>query len=96
MNWRNPILGLDTRDGGAGILNGLPYWNMDFSIKKNIRVTEGVSLELQGVFANVFNHKQWIDNYLVSTTPADLVLSEPLARESRETSNWACGSLLNQ
>jgi len=64
MNWRNPILGIDNRDGGNGILNGLAYWNMDFSIKKNIRVTEGVSLELQGVFANVFNHNQWTDNYL--------------------------------
>jgi len=64
MNWRNPILGIDTRDGGNGILSGLAYWNMDFSIKKNIRVTEGVSLELEGVFANVFNHNQWTDNYL--------------------------------
>ena len=61
MNWRNPILGLDTKDGGAGILNGLPYWNMDFSIKKNIKVAESISLELQGVFANVFNHDQWYD-----------------------------------
>jgi carboxypeptidase family protein len=60
-NWRNPILGLDTRDGGYGILNGLRYWNMDFSIKKSIRVAEGISLELQGVFANVFNHNQWLD-----------------------------------
>jgi hypothetical protein len=60
-NWRNPILGMDTRDGGFGILNGLPYWNMDFSVKKNIRVAEGFSLELQGVFANVFNHNQFLD-----------------------------------
>jgi hypothetical protein len=63
-NWRNPILGLDTRDGGAGILGGLAYWNMDFSIKKSIRVAESVNLELQGVFANVLNHNQWTDNYL--------------------------------
>ena len=63
-NWRNPILGIDNRDGGNGILNGLAYWNTDFSIKKNILVTEGISVELQGVFANVFNHNQWTDNYL--------------------------------
>jgi len=63
-NWRNPILGIDTRDGGAGILGGLSYWNMDFSIKKSIRVVESVSLEFQGVFANVLNHNQWTDNYL--------------------------------
>jgi hypothetical protein len=60
-SYRNPILGLDNRDGGFGILTGLPYWNMDFSIKKNFRVTEGISLEFQGVFADVFNHNQWLD-----------------------------------
>lgn len=59
--YRNPILGLDTRDGGAGILNGLPYWNMDFSLRKQIRVAESVSLEFEGVFANVLNHNQWLD-----------------------------------
>jgi len=64
MNWRNPILGLDNRDGGSGFLGGLSYWNMDFSIKKSIRVAESVSLEFQGVFANLLNHNQWTDNYL--------------------------------
>jgi len=63
-NWRNPVLGIDTRDGGAGILGGLAYWNMDLSIKKSIRVAESVSLEFQGVFANVLNHNQFTDNYL--------------------------------
>ena len=60
-NWRNPILGLDSRDGGAGALNGLPYWNMDFSMKKTIRIAESVNLEFQGVFANVLNHNQFLD-----------------------------------
>lgn len=60
-DFRNPILGLDKRDGGYGGLNGLPYWNMDFSVKKNILVAEGFSLELQGVFANILNHNQWED-----------------------------------
>ncbi|MGC2273576.1 MAG: hypothetical protein WA539_16475, partial [Candidatus Sulfotelmatobacter sp.] len=62
-NWRNPILGLDTKDGGYGILTGLSYWNMDFSVKKNIRVAESVSLEFQGVFANILNHDQWFDGF---------------------------------
>jgi hypothetical protein len=60
-DFRNPILGLDNRDGGNGNLIGLPYWNMDFSVRKNVRVAESVSLEFQGVFANVFNHNQWLD-----------------------------------
>jgi hypothetical protein len=60
-DFRNPILGLDTRDCGIGCFPGLNYWNMDFSIKKNIKVAESVSLELSGVFANVFNHNQFLD-----------------------------------
>ena len=68
-NWRNPILGLDTRDGGYGIISGLPYWNMDFSIKKNVRVAENVSLEFQGVFANVLNHDQMLDGYACLCNP---------------------------
>ncbi len=64
MNWRNPILGIDGRDGGTGYLSGLAYWNVDFSIKKSIRVAENINLEFQGVFANVLNHNQWTDNYL--------------------------------
>jgi Carboxypeptidase regulatory-like domain len=63
-NWRNPILGIDTRDGGAGILGGLAYWNMDFSVKKSVRLAESVNLEFQGVFANVLNHNQWTDSYI--------------------------------
>ena len=60
-SYRNPILGVDTRDGGFGVLTGVPYWNVDMSVKKNIRIAERVSLELQGVFANVFNHNQFLD-----------------------------------
>jgi hypothetical protein len=60
-DFRNPILGVDNKDGGNGNIFGLPYWNMDFSVRKNITVAEGISMELQGVFANVFNHNQWLD-----------------------------------
>jgi hypothetical protein len=60
-DFRNPILGIDNKDGGNGNFFGLPYWNLDLSIRKNIRVAEGISLELQGVFADVLNHNQWLD-----------------------------------
>jgi hypothetical protein len=34
-NIRQPILGLDTRHGGFGsIYRGLPYWNVDMSMRK--------------------------------------------------------------
>jgi hypothetical protein len=71
-NWRNPILGLDTKDCGAGCISGLPYWNMDLSVKKNIRVAESVSVEIQGIFANVLNHNQWLDaNYFYVGSPTN-------------------------
>jgi hypothetical protein len=51
---RPPILGLDNDDNRA--LSGLPYLNLDFSIKKRITVLEKYSLEFSGVFQNVMNH----------------------------------------
>jgi len=59
--FRNPILGLDQRDCGIGCFPGLPYWNVDLSVRKNIRIAERVSLEVSGTFVNVFNHDQFLD-----------------------------------
>ena len=53
---RPPILGIDQRDGGSGPLQGLGYINLDFSIKKELRVFEKYSVEFSGVFNNVMNH----------------------------------------
>jgi hypothetical protein len=39
----------------------LPYWNLDFSVRKNIKVAESVSLQLQANIVNVLNHNQWLD-----------------------------------
>jgi len=54
---RNPILGLDTGTGGNGsVIRGLPYWNVDARLTKNIKIWERVSTEFQMVTTNVFNH----------------------------------------
>ena len=58
---RQPILGYDTKDGGIGVLRGLGYWNVDFSLKKNFEITERVSFEAQAVFLNLFNHVVFFD-----------------------------------
>jgi hypothetical protein len=58
-SYRNPILGIDKKD--TSYLTGLPYWNMDFSARKNVRITERLAFELQGVVTNIFNHNQWLD-----------------------------------
>jgi hypothetical protein len=66
---RPPILGIDNRTGGLGQFRGMPYWNVDLSIKKNIKVTERFSAELQAVFTNIFNHNQMLDPILDLTSP---------------------------
>jgi hypothetical protein len=58
-SYRNPVLGLDTRN--TEFLRGLAYWNLDLSIRKNVRITERLSMELQGVFTNILNHNQFLD-----------------------------------
>jgi hypothetical protein len=50
------ILGLDSRSGGSGVISGLPYLNLDFSIKKRLTIYRKYSLEFSGVFQNVMNH----------------------------------------
>jgi hypothetical protein len=62
--FRNPILGLDGGAGGAGILRGMPFWNVDFQVKKNIHINERFSAEFQPIFTNIFNHDQLADPVL--------------------------------
>jgi hypothetical protein len=62
--FRNPILGLDGGAGGAGILRGMPFWNVDFQVKKNIHINERFSAEFQSIFTNVLNHDQLADPVL--------------------------------
>lgn len=62
--FRNPILGIDPRSSFTGKLRGLPYWNMDMSIKKNLKLSERMSVETQVVITNVFNHMIFNDPFL--------------------------------
>ena len=67
---RDPILGLDGGAGGGGVLRGLPFWNVDLQVKKNIRINERFSAEFQSIFSNVFNHDQLLDTVLNLQAPA--------------------------
>jgi len=60
-NVRPLILGLDGNTGGFGQFRGLPYWNMNLGVKKNIRVTERFNVEASVNFINVLNHNQLLD-----------------------------------
>jgi hypothetical protein len=69
-NVRPLILGFDGNSGGFGQIRGLPYWNMNLGVKKNIRVMERLSLEASVNFINVLNHNQLLDPNLSISSPA--------------------------
>ncbi|MGC2831294.1 MAG: carboxypeptidase-like regulatory domain-containing protein [Candidatus Acidiferrum sp.] len=58
---RPAILGLDNNTGGVGVFRGLPYWNVDMRIVKDIHIFERVNLQFQYVVTNVFNHPVFAD-----------------------------------
>src|SRR5260370_22943763 len=70
--FRPPLVGMDNQTGGAGILRGLPTWNLDMSVVKEFRVTERVNTKFIATFTNVLNHNQ-----LNNPSVANLNISSP-------------------
>ena len=68
---RSPILGYDGQIGGGGPLKGLPFWNLDMGITKNIKIKERLSGSLYFDFTNVLNHMQPNDPSLNIFDPTD-------------------------
>ena len=66
---RAPILGIDTKNPGLGPITGLPYWNVDMSLQKNIKVFESVSFQFSSIFTNIFNHNDFADTALNLSDP---------------------------
>lgn len=56
--FRRPILGVDTKDGGAGVIRGFPTWNLDATVSKDIRATERIAATFLFQFSNILNHFQ--------------------------------------
>jgi|HubBroStandDraft_2_1064218.scaffolds.fasta_scaffold10781_1 hypothetical protein len=69
-SFRAPILGVDGQDAGVGPIRGLPYWNLDMSLRKNIRLTERFSAEFQFLCLNTLNHMQFSDPTLQMGSPS--------------------------
>jgi hypothetical protein len=67
---RPPILGIDEKDSGEGPIAGLPYWNMDMSIHKNVKIWESTSLIFSGVMTNILNHNVFANPSVSLATPA--------------------------
>ena len=73
--FRPAILGLDNLDGGDGIIRGFPYWNMDFSLRKNVQIYERVGAEFQLVVTNFFNHVNYANPSLSLSSPGSFGVS---------------------
>ena len=67
---RPAILGIDTKNPGSGPISGLPYWNMDMGIHKNVKIWESASLQFSGVITNIFNHNVFSNPGFSLATPA--------------------------
>jgi len=58
-SFRRCVLGIDTScGGGVGNLRGLPRWNVDATLAKDIKITERIGLQFTMQFNNIFNHFQ--------------------------------------
>ncbi|MFY9745548.1 MAG: carboxypeptidase-like regulatory domain-containing protein [Acidobacteriaceae bacterium] len=58
---RGPILGIDNQNPGQGPITGMPYWNMDGQIKKDVRIMESATFEFSFIATNMLNHRQFLD-----------------------------------
>ena len=71
--FRPCILGYDTSCGGGGQIRGMPYWNVDMTVSKDIAFWKegrvGATLIFQ--FVNLFNTVQLSDPYLDISDPQD-------------------------
>jgi len=54
--FRRPVLGQDTNSGGAGVIRGFPFWNLDATISKDFKVGERLGATLSFQFVNILNH----------------------------------------
>jgi hypothetical protein len=55
-SFRRILLSQDTRQGRAAAFRGPGFWNLDFRLGKQTRITERVQFEVSADFFNVFNH----------------------------------------
>jgi hypothetical protein len=81
---RPPILGLDEHDSGDGAMRGLPYLNVDLSVKKELVVREKTSLELTGVFFNAMNHLDFSNPSVSIASPASWGVTKTQGNSPRE------------
>ena len=54
--FRRPILGTDWNSGGAGVIRGFGFWNLDATLSKDFKATERIGATISIQFVNLLNH----------------------------------------
>jgi len=69
-------------DLGRDAVYGPGFWNIDFSVTKDTRLTERLNLQLRAEFFNIFNHPQFAlpSGVIVPAAGSGLTLQEALAQ----------------
>jgi len=66
-----PLLpGLDTNAGGNGVLRGLPGWNLDMTVAKDLTFRERFGATFMFQFSNMLNHVRFADPTLSLANPS--------------------------
>jgi hypothetical protein len=83
-SFRPVLLGSDVVDGRANPLRGLGYWNLDAELGKTTTIHENLRFDFSAQFLNIFNHVNFADPTLNSTTASSFgVLSSELTPANR-------------
>ena len=77
--YRAPILGLDTTGGGNGsILRQPKFYDLDFTLAKDVVIAERFSLTLQASVFNSLNHTNWTAATFALNNPAAFGVLAPI------------------
>jgi hypothetical protein len=69
-SYRPVLISQDGRTGRSNPVRGLPFWNLDFSVGKQTKISERIGVMLAADFFNTFNNVNFADPALSLTNRA--------------------------
>jgi hypothetical protein len=89
-DFRQPLIGVDGRDGSGHPVRGLGAWNLDSQLGKVTTFHERYKVEVSADFFNIFNHVNYFDPTLNVNSPGTFgVISSELIPANRvQGSRW--------
>jgi hypothetical protein len=90
QSFRPVLLSQDERTGRGNPIRGLPYWNLDASLGKRVKVTERLEVLFSADFFNIFNKLNFADPSLALTSPSNFgVISSQFVPANRQNGSRA-------